>query len=312
MPHHTGVLVASLLLFAGLGVNMVIFPEVWSMFRDDSLASTERASHKNVAPVSAPNGDERKDTVKSAKPMSIDRPIPIDPPLSPKKDDPKPAPTLETPPKKDEPKQAPAPETLLKKDEPKPAPALETPPKKDEPKPAPVPETPPKKDEPKQAPAPETLPKKDEPKQAPAPETPPKKEEPPPRPAISAPAGKKTDAEVRAAAFAPIIPQELLESEQMESLLPTMESIGTTSESVKKPTPDVAVPAYAEEFPSAPKAPPSRSLPVFETLDSALASPIRYESHPTIEQRALESSVKRIAPPTVSPTGAVKRLPTAE
>ena len=302
MPHHTGVLAASILLLVGLGVNMVAFPEVWKMLRNDSASSVALTDNKDVPiappissdsvkqPVSQPTGgEETKKDVTVAKPVSVDKPIPIDQPSPPKKAEPAPKP-------------APAPETPPKKTEPAP-----------QPKPAPAPETPPKKTEP--------APK---PKPAPAPEPPPKKVEPAPQPKPAV-EEKPSETSVRAAAFAPIVPLELQELEQKESLLPTTEPPEAFSASVRNATQGVAAPAYAQEF-KAPESPtpstrsvtPSRSAPTFETLDSALAAPIVYESRPTIEQRVAESSAPSpvLLPKTstetavpISPTGPVKRLP---
>ena len=224
MPHHTGVLTASILLIIGLGINMAAFPEVWKMLRNDSSPNTAMPDHMGTQ---LPTEEAKKEPKEIAKPVSVDKPIPIDPP--------KPV--------------APAPKT-----------AAETPPK-------PVAPTP-------------------------------KSAEPTPK------QSEKLDKNSLTAAFAPIVPSQLLELEQRESLLPTVESASTSG---KGPTPSVAAPAYAEEFkPIAESS--SRPTPKFETLDSALARPIVYESHPTVKQRVTELSTP------LSPIGGgpIRRLPTTD
>ncbi len=325
MPHHNGVLAASIILFACLGVNMVAFPEVWTMFRNDS-SSVVTASTKTpipsslpvstptvpaTKPASEPDKLLSKEPVSTAKSTNIDKPIPIDPPKNKEESAsaPKSAPVPMPAPKKEEP--TPKPQPLKEESTPKPTSALESPPKKEEfaPKPSP------KKEEvaSKPVPAPELTPKKE----APIPKSEEKVASPP-----TDPFEKNNDLNVRASAFAPIIPSKLRDPGSEESLLPKSETVESPLVSTKVPTPSLATPAYANEFKPKQVSNVPNSEPVYETIDSVLARPIVYESHPTIDQRVGETLPKVVQLPSpttttlkpfspVSPTGPVRRLPLA-
>ena len=278
MPHNNGVLTASLLLIACLGLNMVAFPEVWKMFRDDS-APTISAAPKPLPPSEPPKPPPTRT-------VSVDRPIPVDPPPAKKEEPPKESPLPpETPPKKEDP-------------------APKPPPNKEEP----APETPPKKEEPV-------------PNATPAPQTPPKKEDPVPEiPPTKEAETKEAEAKEHRlkgadpSAFAPVFSVENKELEHRESLLPSPEAVDPFLSAVQKGSPDVPASAYAEEFKPMLKEDPKRVEPMFETIDSILSQPIVYESRPTIKQR-VEGARKIVPLPSatsltsVSPTGPVKRLP---
>jgi len=281
MPYYKGVFAASLLLIVCLGTNMSAFPEVWRMFSHDT--PTEVA----VLPATTPDSVSEPDKAIPATPKSVktDKPIPIDPP-APKKEELAPA---------------------LKKEEPVPEPKKEEPlpePKKEEPLPEP------KKEEPLQEP------KKEEPLQEP------RKEESVPEPKKEAPIQEPKDNVAkgendRSTAFAPIVPIGLQSSGKLESLLPKSETAGPFS--VKLESAPETTPSYAAEFKPQSGNVQKQPVSTYETVDSVLAQPIVYESHPTIDQRI--EGHRRVVPlppstgsslrplTAVSPTGPVRRLP---
>ena len=201
----------------------------------------------------------------------------------------------------------------------KPIPIEPSAPKKEEPTPAPKKEEPTPATE-KEEPTPAS--KKEEPTPAPKKEEPTpasKKEEPTPATEEEelAPKPEQPDEESkceseRATAFAPIVPLGLQESDKLESLLPKTEPVDPfTSAAAVSPT-------YTKEFQSRSPEEPRRVAPMYVTVDSVLALPIVYESHPTIDQRVggqrkivplppTDSSLRPLVP--ISPTGPVRRLP---
>ena len=284
MPHHKGVFAASLVLIVCLGTNMSAFPEVWHMFSSNSLP--EIATLPATLP--SPTLEPEKITQTLPKSMRTDKPIPIDPP-APKKNalqsdvaQPVPVPEKEKTPATN--LEELAPYALRDGIKPGQDDATER-------------ETTTEKEATIEK---ETTTEK---------ETATEKE-------------TTTEKETgRLAAFAPVVPPGLQDLNPLESLLPNVETVDPfMAESTESAS--TTTPSYSQEFKPMPRVEAKRTDPVFETIDSVLAQPIVYESYPSINQRVVgqrefvpssPSTGTAFRPLTsISPTGPVRRLPSAD